>query len=133
MHTSIPLPTDNIYKFYALFGLMLFIFSVASFLYLAQSSINQALDISAAYLALDYDLTDIELLPQIQVLENKLKAEQMIATPIIYGLAFLIIVSVIMIVYGFTKWHTVIQPLQDHLVQLNIKKLEKEIGKENSQ
>ena len=27
MESKIPLPTDNIYKFYALFGLLLFIFA----------------------------------------------------------------------------------------------------------
>jgi len=33
MENNIPVPTDNIFKFYALFGLLLFIFSLGASLY----------------------------------------------------------------------------------------------------
>ncbi len=32
-----------------------------------------------------------------------------------------------LIYYGFTKWHNKIQPLQDELIELSIKKLKKEL------
>ena len=40
MYNRIPLPTDNIYKFYALFGLLIVIFSLGSFLYVNSVSNN---------------------------------------------------------------------------------------------
>ncbi len=38
MDSRIPLPTDNIFKLYALFGLLLLIFSIASALYVNKST-----------------------------------------------------------------------------------------------
>lgn len=38
MENKIPLPTDSIYKFYALFGLLLFIFSIGSTIYVSRST-----------------------------------------------------------------------------------------------
>ena len=38
MESNIPLPTDNIYKFYALFGLLLFVFSIGSTLYVGRTA-----------------------------------------------------------------------------------------------
>jgi len=45
MESKIPLPTDNIYKFYALFSLLLLIFSLGAFLYVQQSANEQVIAI----------------------------------------------------------------------------------------
>ncbi len=38
MESKIPIPTDNIYKFYALFGLVILISCIAAFLYVYSST-----------------------------------------------------------------------------------------------
>ena len=38
MEDKIPIPTDNIYKFYALFGLVLFIFCAGSFIFVQEKT-----------------------------------------------------------------------------------------------
>ena len=35
-----------------------------------------------------------------------------------------------MMLYGFKKWHTEVQPIQDEIARLNLKKLQREIGDE---
>lgn len=45
MESKIPLPTDNIYKFYALFSLLLLIFSLGAGLYVQQSANEQVIAI----------------------------------------------------------------------------------------
>ncbi|CAC9601131.1 hypothetical protein [uncultured Gammaproteobacteria bacterium] len=37
-----------------------------------------------------------------------------------------------MVGYGFKKWHTEIQPLQDEMARLSLKKLRREVGEDES-
>ena len=49
----IPPPTDNIYKFYALFGLILFIFDFSSVMYINKSTNEFAFEAIIDHAALD--------------------------------------------------------------------------------
>ncbi|MFG7342239.1 hypothetical protein [Stutzerimonas stutzeri] len=61
MESKIPLPTDNIYKFYALFSLLLLIFSLGAFLYVQQSANEQVIAI----------LPELEVLKEAKELSTK--------------------------------------------------------------
>ena len=50
MENKIPVPTDNIFKFYALFGLMLFVFSFGAIIYV-NSHTNEVIFTTAPELA----------------------------------------------------------------------------------
>lgn len=55
MESRVPLPTDNIFKFYALFGLLLTIFSAGSVLYVNKSTNDLAFEIAVEYETLKAD------------------------------------------------------------------------------
>jgi hypothetical protein len=121
MDNNVPLPTDNIYKFYALFGLALLIFSIWSLLAMNRSS-NDA--------AFNY-LTEIHALKQksspqpgdnvkLAALERRLEITAEDRSFFTWALAVLSGVAVIGISYGFGKWQNEIQPKQDELMALQI-------------
>jgi len=129
MESQIPLPTDNIYKFYALFGLLLFVFSVGSDLYVLRS-INEF-----AYQA----IPEIEAVKQMAnpsgvdvarrvVLEKHL--EIAVADRKFFDKALGTIggVALLLMYYGFRKWHKEVQPVQDEMAELQLKKLRHEVG-----
>jgi hypothetical protein len=128
MENKIPLPTDNIYKFYALFALFLLIFSFAATLYANRSSneqiiglllqiedIKQATNLTEAQATLRKDL----LTRQLEIATSDKKffrcALAVMAAFALYGM-----------LYGFAKWHREVQPLADEAarVQLQLAKLE---------
>ena len=129
MESKIPLPTDNIYKFYALFSLLLLIFSLGAVLYVQQSANEQVIAI----------LPELEVLKEAkelsakdevtkQILERKLEvvaSDRKFFSKVLGGSLALAITG---IVYGFRRWHKVIQPLQDEHanIQLEISRLQLE-------
>ncbi|HDY7777508.1 TPA: hypothetical protein RQK14_004422 [Vibrio vulnificus] len=129
MESRIPLPTDNLFKFYALFGLMLVIFSVGAFIY-----VNQAANTRVATVAVEYALLEVNPArtldeeARFQFLQRQSIVGDMNDRVLLIGITFLLVVGSIMIFYGFRKWHKVIQPLQDEMTRLSIKKLKNELG-----
>lgn len=137
MESKIPLPTDNMYKFYALFGLLTFIFSVGALLYSNQST-NEILFRS---------FIEAEQLKQLEkpspldnakmkVLERKLELAISDKKTIKYSLLVLLCMAIMGIYYGFTKWHSEIQPRQDEMTavqletaKLQLQKLRDDVGK----
>ncbi|WP_226687507.1 hypothetical protein [Stutzerimonas stutzeri] len=129
MESKIPLPTDNIYKFYALFSLLLLIFSLGAVLYVQKSANEQAIAI----------LPDLEELKEAkelstkdelrkQILERRL--EVVLSDKKFYQKALGVIIGIAIsgIWFGFSQWHKVIQPLQDEhaKIQLEISRLQLE-------
>lgn len=134
MQSKVPLPTDNIYKFYALFGLLLLI---ASF-YLFMSNYN------------DQRARQYNRLIEISKLEaiSSLSKEQASLKELLYTqekvdkenrkyyskwISFLIALSIVLIGYGFIMWQFIVQPKQDKLLDLNTEKLEIELKILNKQ
>ncbi|HHF3121835.1 TPA: hypothetical protein ACPJ19_001902 [Vibrio diabolicus] len=133
MDSRIPLPTDNIYKFYALFGLLLFVFGVGSIIFVSQTANSQIYEIIVEYNSLKNIPTEV-MTPnenyRFQLLDKKLDdaAFNKVVYPVF--LSIVIVVGVLMMVYGFKVWHTVIQPEQNEITRLNIKKLKQEVGEQ---
>ncbi|PCJ28216.1 MAG: hypothetical protein COA96_01535 [SAR86 cluster bacterium] len=128
MESRIPLPTDNIFKFYAFFGLLLIIFGIGSTLYVNQSTNSLVFDIAVEYETLKIDPvrsgsdeTRFLILDRKLEIAKKNKTFFLICLSIIIGLGFLLVW------YGFKKWHTEIQPLQDEIARLSLKKLQQEV------
>lgn len=129
LESQIPLPTDNIYKFYALFGLLLFIFSFGLSVYVSKTT-NKLLF---------QTLIDQETLKQLpnpssvektkeQVLQRRIEIAvqdrnfDTRALGAVGGIAFCVMV------YGFWKWHREVQPVQDKIAELQLEKLRLEVS-----
>ncbi|MES1190468.1 MAG: hypothetical protein ABUS47_05235 [Steroidobacter sp.] len=128
MESRIPLPTDNIYKFCALFGLLLTVFSIGSMIYVNRST-NELVFSSIV------ELKQLETLKQSSVIEQtkldmltkQLEIAQADKKVFQKALSALVGVAFWLAVYGFWKWHFYIQPMQDELLKLQIKKLKAEL------
>lgn len=127
MRSNIPLPTDNIYKFYALFGLLLFITVVASTLYVSKST-NELIFASAI------EIEAVNALEKPSLIEKTKKeiAEKRVELAIsdknffIKALGGMAGIACMFMGYGFFKWHNEVQPMQDKLLKLQIEKAERE-------
>ncbi|TWC30198.1 hypothetical protein FBY03_12521 [Pseudomonas sp. SJZ079] len=129
MESKLPVPTDNIFKFYALFSLLLFIFSVGSLLYVQQSINDLVFE----------NLEEVEALRQQEgltppqelrkaLLERKLEVATSNRGFFNKALGVLIGLAICGMFYGFRKWHTDVQPVVDETsrIQLQIAKLQLE-------
>ena len=132
MENRIPLPTDNIYKFYALFGLLLAIFCIGASIYLNKST-NDAL----FQIAVEYDTLEANPVrsrsqeARYQIIRKQIEIAKNNKQFYLIGLSILLASGIWMIWHGFRKWHTEIQPNQDEITRLSIKKLKQEVGEDD--
>lgn len=132
MENRIPLPTDNIYKFYALFGLLLAVFGAGATIYVNKSTNDLAFEIAVEYETLKADpMRSVSQEARFQVLEKKLEIAVSDKKVFSYGLAVVIAFGFIMVWYGFKKWHTEVQPIQDQIARLTLEKLKQELGRDD--
>lgn len=130
MESKIPLPTDNIYKFYALFGLLLFISSLAAYLYLHKST-NELIFETAVIV----EELETREKPSAADIKRKEMAEKRVSIAVEDRkafnsvLAFLALLGASLMGLGFAVWQFKVQPLQDKLLNLQIQKAEQELQK----
>jgi len=133
MDNRIPLPTDNIFKFYALFGLLLVVFGIGSTLYVSKTTNDLVFEVAVEYETLKADpVRSVSQEARFQVLQKKLEIAKTNKNVLLSSLGLVIGVGIIMMGYGFKKWHTEIQPLQDEMARLSLKKLKREVGEDES-
>lgn len=130
MESRIPLPTDNIYKFYALFGLALLIASMAAFLYVHKTTNEMAFEAAIEYedLAAKEHPTKLELKRK-ELIEKRLSIAVEDRELYNYTLSVLMGVGIFSMLMGFLKWQTVVQPKQDRLLDLQIAQAERDLKK----
>ena len=125
----IPLPTDNIYKFYALFGLILFIFGWSSVIYLNKSTNEFGFEAVIEHAALDAIEKRTAKQEAIKVaLKRKVEIAATNKKFFLYCISAIIALSLYLMFYGFRQWHTKVQPVQDEIAELTLKKLRAEVG-----
>jgi Na+/melibiose symporter-like transporter len=133
MENRIPLPTDNIFKFYAMFGLLLVIFGIGSILFVSRSTNDLVFEVAVEYETLKADpVRSVSQEARFQVLQKKLEIAISNKKFSIFGIALVIGVGIFMMGYGFKKWHTEVQPIQDEITRLSLKKLQREMGEDES-
>ncbi|PSV88263.1 hypothetical protein [Photobacterium leiognathi] len=128
LSSSANIPTDNIYKFLTLFGLVLVIFGFYIFTSTNDNFNNKYIDslISKSKLELIKDPNSYEL-KQIEALEKKI--ELLVADKPFY-IRFSTIITAFgtfFMVYGFKKWYFDLQPKLDELLDLQLKKAKAEV------
>lgn len=128
MENKIPIPTDNIFKFYALFGLMLFIFSAGSIIFVNHSTneliFQSSIELGELRQMQNPSPTDAA---KKQVSEKRLEIAGADKMFYIRCLEILASGALLLMIYGFGKWHTKVQPVQDEIARLQLEKLRHEV------
>lgn len=130
MQPSLPLPTDNIYKFSCLFSLVLIVSSLFSFVASYGSALEQKIKYSEVVISLEEKAQrtrgEDELLAMNKRLIEVTRANELTANYVIFA-AF--IAGLGLSDYGAWKWHQHIQPRDDQLTELQLRKLSAELAK----
>ncbi|MEK1907057.1 MAG: hypothetical protein AAAB13_14870 [Pseudomonas sp.] len=129
MEGKIPVPTGNIYKFYALFSLLIIVFSLGAMLYVNQSNNRMVMNavVELETLKLDtYPSSAAKV--KMAVLERQLELAKSDKQLYLISLSALLGLALYVGLYGFHKWHRHVQPLMDETarVQLEIARLQLE-------
>jgi len=128
MNPSLPIPTDNIYKFACLFGLTLIVSSIFTFVAVYSSSLDKKLQYFQSVVTLEAKIEksteDGELLKlnkrMLEVTKGNEEAAYAFAGAVISLGAFISF-------WGAGKWHSVIQLRDDRLANLQLEKLQAEV------
>ncbi|HDY8183208.1 TPA: hypothetical protein RQL23_004646 [Vibrio vulnificus] len=134
MQSRISIPTDNIYKFYATFGLVLLVATMVLFVFVYstfQASYHER------YVELKV-LTSLSILTPEQagrkeVLEAKEIIDKSDQKTYMVSIALFLTLSLFLSTYGFYRWHKKLQPLQDEILQRQKEKIELEVKLLNKQ
>lgn len=124
MQPNVPVPTDNLYKFMALFGLVLIISAVFTAAYVHVNVNNKHFSyVDVYYGPSERDEADeAEFKRHIESQVDELKSSTTIA---MYGVGAAIGLGGWLCFWGFHRW-SIIQPLHDELLELQVAKARKE-------
>lgn len=130
MAPSIPIPTDNIYKFCCLFGLALIISSVFSFVSIYNASLDRKVQLNDAVIELQTKAErttaeESQLLFKKKLIEIARSNE---STGYV-AVAILMVLGGLGSWYGATNWYRKIQLRDDKMAELQLAKLEAEVKK----
>jgi hypothetical protein len=128
MESRIPIPTDNIYKFYALFGLALFIAAMFMQVTVVQQTNELAFSIGPELKALEIIAkpTPVEVTKR-ELLERRLEIAKADKAELIELAKILMYVGGSLMVFGFGIWQNSVQSKQDELLDLQIAKAKLEL------
>lgn len=127
MESKIPLPTDNIYKFYALFGLMLLITSILGVVWLGTSTNEKVHSLVKEYQAIPGTQEEKDNNEFAKLIEKRLEIQISNKQLFLRGFGVTIGIAIMLSWYGFRQWHTKIQPKQDEYFELQLEKLRSEV------
>ncbi|WP_201501522.1 hypothetical protein [Psychrobacter cibarius] len=119
MQNKVPLPTDNIYKFFALFGLILLIFSLGATTYITKEANVQLIDIAIQLDNANSNNLSDETKNITKGYRDVIVSDREGFKGLLIGLALF---GTILGLFGFYKWIGKIQPQQDELIALQLKK-----------
>ena len=130
MQPSVPIPTDNIYKFACLFGLALIVSAIFSFV----ASYSSSLDRKVRYMEIVISLeaktekskTEEDLLAMNRKLISVTKENEQAAT---VAISAVLVAGLLLSLYGATKWHQIVQKRDDQLAELQLRKLAAEVAR----
>lgn len=130
MKSTIPIPTDNIYKFSCLFGLALIVTGILSFIASYSSSLDRKIAYVEAMMALEAKTekteADTKLIAQKQQLIDITKSNE---KAVAYSAAIVVVLGLSLSFAGAMKWYKIIQPRDDKMAELQIEKMNLEIRK----
>lgn len=130
MQPSVPVPTDNIYKFACLFGLALIVSAIFSYVSAYSSSLDRKIKYSEIVIPLEAKTERTKAEEQLLALNKKLIEVTRANENTAYGVLFVILTAgVALSIIGAANWFRVIQSRDDRLAELQIRKLAAEVAK----
>lgn len=127
MESKIPLPTDNIYKFAALFSLLLLISAFGTIIYASNSSNAVIFEHWAELESLQaQEKPSVEQASRRKALERKIEVTLADRKTFVAFAAVMACLGTLGVVLGFGYWHKRIQPLADQMAvtQLELARLQ---------
>lgn len=128
MNPNIPIPTDSVHKFYAGFGLVVFIASLIAAVYIHNSTNEKVInwfEVSVKLEKLENKTeVDIAQLKRIEELIDVTKKDRKTFLYFLFSASFF---GLFVAGWGFQAWEKKIQPLLDKKMELEIELLELEI------
>jgi hypothetical protein len=131
MEPTVPIATDNIYKFYALFGLVMLIFSGVALVYAYTQHYEAAYKDWIALETLKAkpeSMLSTEETVRKRILESKIEIDRGNKTTYTIISSCIGAIGLLLMWSGFYHWQTKVQPKQDQLLDLQLEKLRREIG-----
>ncbi len=135
MNPNIPIPTDNVYKFYAMFGLVIMLTTAIMFFIRHEEYNRRAFDrhVPMKLLEAKKDLSDQQK-HELYLYEQKAGIDKSNKKLELSLYMFLFVLpGALLTIYGFFMWHNKIQPLQDRLIELQLERLSIEIKAANKE
>jgi hypothetical protein len=128
MDTRIPIPTDNIYKFYALFGLVAVITCLTLLVYLNKTTNDFLIQawVADAELSVIKNPSPLDTAKR-ESLQKNIELVSENKQFFLQGLSLFIALAGYALATGFYVWHNRIQPKQDLLLDLQIEKARLEL------
>ena len=128
MQPSLPIPTDNIYKFACLFGLALIVSAIFAFVSSYSSALDRKVHYSEVLIPLEAKAQRTKAEDEVLALNRKLievtKSNERMADSCI---GVVLGAGLMLSIYGAGKWHGLIQKRDDQLAALQLRKLEAEV------
>ncbi|RZI82162.1 MAG: hypothetical protein EOP38_16920 [Rubrivivax sp.] len=130
MTPTVPVPTDNIFKFACMFGLALIVSCIFAFVSTYTAALDRKVKYSEALIPLEAKTQRTKAEDDMLVMNKKLievtKSNEKFSNG---AIALVFAFGSLLSWYGASKWHSVIQRRDDRLVELQLEKLEAEIAK----
>lgn len=130
MQPQLPVPTDNIYKFSCLFGLVLIVSAIFSFVAMYTSSQESKVRYFEVIIPLESRETRTKAEEDLLALNKKLievtKENERVGNA---AIVIVFTVGLLLSAYGAKNWYGLIQVRDDRLADLQLRKLELEIEK----
>lgn len=130
MQPSLPIPTDNIYKFSCLFGLVLIVSAIFAFVTSYSSSLDRTVKYSEVVIPLEAKAERSKSEENLLAMNRKLievtKSNEKAAN---WAIGVLLAIGLGLSVYGARKWHEVIQDRDNQMAELQLRKLASEVAK----
>lgn len=119
MQPSLPIPTDNIYKFACLFGLVLIVSGIFAFVSSYSASLDRKVKYSEVVIPLEAraerSKSEDDLLAMNRKLIEVTRSNEKAANA---AIGVVLAIGLGLSVYGAGKWHQVIQRRDDKLAEL---------------
>lgn len=133
MDSKIPLPTDNIYKFLATFGLVLMVSALTLLIYTYQATNDVVFkNASAIYDLESSDRSDDDKERRAKLLTREVEVAVSNRNIGKWFFSGLFVLGLMASVIGFGRWYMYVQPEYDRALKLQNEKLELEVQSFNN-
>ena len=130
MDTKIPVPTDNIYKFLATFGLVVMVASMTLIILNANTTNKTVWE--AANAIYDLEVSNDPLKEKrMKLLESEIGVAASNRTFGLWALSVVFALGFFASLEGFRRWYKHIQPMYDEILELEREKLRLEVSSLN--